>query len=40
MGDNRENSNDSRYWGSVPVGNIKGVLSGIWYPFGRIGRVP
>jgi signal peptidase I len=39
MGDNRENSNDSRVWGSVPVGHVKGPIIGIWYPFGRIGRV-
>jgi signal peptidase I len=39
MGDSRDNSNDSRNWGSVPVENIAGVVTGIWYPFGRIGRV-
>jgi len=39
MGDNRENSNDSRVWGSVPVTHVKGPVIGIWYPFGRIGRV-
>lgn len=39
MGDNRSNSNDSRVWGAVPVENIKGSVTGIWYPFGRIGRV-
>jgi len=39
MGDNRDNSNDSRYWGAVPVGNVQGVVTGIWYPFGRIGRI-
>lgn len=30
LGDNRGNSNDSRYWGSVPVENIKGLVVGIW----------
>jgi signal peptidase I len=30
LGDNRANSNDSRYWGSVPVDNIKGRVIGIW----------
>jgi signal peptidase I len=39
MGDNRHNSNDSRYWGAVPVENIKGVVRGIWLPFGRFGGV-
>jgi hypothetical protein len=23
----------------VPVGHVKGPIIGIWYPFGRIGRV-
>ncbi len=36
MGDNRENSNDSRYWGVVPVGNIKGRAVGIHWPLGRL----
>lgn len=39
LGDNRPNSNDSRVWGAVPIENIKGPVTSIWYPFGRIGRV-
>lgn len=37
MGDNRANSNDSRYWGSVPVENIRGRVIGIWLSMGRSG---
>lgn len=32
LGDNRWNSNDSRRWGAVPVGNVRGTISGIWWP--------
>jgi signal peptidase I len=39
LGDHRSNSNDSRYWGSVPVDNIKGPVIGIWQPWSRFGRV-
>ena len=35
MGDNRSNSNDSRYWGSVPEDHVVGRAIGIWLPFGR-----
>jgi signal peptidase I len=31
LGDNRHNSSDSRVWGFVPLENIKGVVSFIWW---------
>jgi signal peptidase I len=48
MGDNRDNSNDSRKWGPVPVENIKGKALFIWWSssdksdgprFSRMGKI-
>jgi signal peptidase I len=32
MGDNRDNSSDSRIWGPVPIDHIRGRVVGIWMP--------
>jgi signal peptidase I len=31
MGDNRDNSSDSRVWGTVPLDNVKGVVWRVWW---------
>ena len=31
LGDNRDNSSDSRVWGPVPLANIKGTVTFIWW---------
>ena len=31
LGDNRDNSNDGRFWGYVPVEDVAGKVSFIWY---------
>jgi signal peptidase I len=36
MGDNRNNSADSRYWGPMPMANLKGQAIFLYWPLGRL----
>lgn len=39
MGDNRDNSKDSRYWGYLPMRNVKGKALLIYWPPSRFGII-
>ena len=39
MGDNREASQDSRYFGAIPVSSITGRAAMIYWPIGDVGKL-
>ena len=36
MGDNRYNSQDSRFWGPLPLEFVKGKATAIYWPLNRV----
>jgi signal peptidase I len=38
LGDNRDSSDDSRYWGTVPIKNLEGRVVMVWMSFDWINR--
>lgn len=37
LGDNRDNSHDSRFWGTVPADHVVGTVTSVWASFGPTG---
>ena len=36
LGDNRNNSNDSRYWGNLPLSNVQAKAGLLYWPFSNL----
>lgn len=40
LGDNRNNSNDSRFWGNLPIDNIQAKACMLYWPFSNFKLIP